>query len=132
MYAYGPLLLLALVLACSSSNQAPVPVPTVESIASAGERFRVCLTETAAAQIAEDEGSPVQRQLERLSKICEGSGALSVNHGAVYGNCRTGEELQAQLKFYIDTAASLNRPATFAKMAKRQVDDALAVTTCFP
>ena len=131
MYANGMLVLLALVLACSSSNPGP-KAPTAESIASAAERFRVCLVETAAAQIAEDEGSPTQPLRERLSKICEGSGALSVDLAGVYGNCRTGEELQAQLKFYIDTAASLNRPATFAKMAKRQVDDALAVTRCLP
>jgi hypothetical protein len=127
----GSLILLALVLACSSGNEAPVR-PTTEPIAAAGERFRVCLTETAAAQIAEDEGTATDDLRERLSRICEGSGALSVDLGGVYGNCRTGEDLQAQLKYYINTAEGLNRPATFAKMAKRELDDALAVTRCFP
>jgi hypothetical protein len=78
------------------------------------------------------EGSATDQLRERLSKVCEGSGALSVYLGGVYANCRTGEDLQAQLKYYIDTAAVLNRPATFAKMAKRELDDALALTRCFP
>jgi len=132
MYANGMLVFLALVLACSTSNAVQSVAPTAESIAAASERFRTCLVETAAAQIAEDEGSPIQQLRDRLSKICEGSGASSVDTGGVYGNCRTGEELQEQLKLYIATAAALNHPATFAKMAKREVDDALAVTRCFP
>jgi len=132
MHHNGLLALLALVLACSSSSPVSRPAPTTESIATAGERFRVCLVETAAAQISEDEGSATPQLRESLLKICEGSGASSVDIGGVYSNCRTGEELREQLKYYIGNATALNRPATFAKMAKRELDDALAVTRCFP
>ena len=90
------------------------------------------MVETASAQIAEDGGSATDALHQRLSKICEGSGVASVDLGGIYGDCRTGEELQAQLKLYIDTAAALSRPATFAKMAKREVDDPLAITRCIP
>lgn len=92
----------------------------------------MCLVETASAQTAEDSGTATEELRRRLAELCEGSGAASVDPGGVYGNCPSGRELQASLKFYIETAASAGRASTFAQMAKRELDDALAITQSAP
>lgn len=111
MNRYDLLVALTLMVACISNSPDPPPAPSIEPITSASERFRKCLVETATAQTAEDNGTATEELRQRLAKLCEGSGAASVDPGGVYGNCPSGRELQERLKFYIETAASSGRPS---------------------
>jgi hypothetical protein len=86
------------------------------------------MDETAAAQAMEDEGRATPQLQERVSRLCAGGGTSI--RAEDYSDCPAGRDIQERLRLIIQNHQSEGRPATFAAMAKRELDAALVAAKC--